>query len=79
MLRADRSDQEFLSIYAPNDRLLAGDPDLLPDPAVTGRNPRLGNGEFRGLEVRKATYRIETAAGQVTLHVRYSGTLLLVQ
>ena len=33
-----------------------------------------------GLPEGKATATlVETAAGQVTLHVRYSGTLLLVQ
>jgi two-component system, OmpR family, sensor histidine kinase TctE len=69
VLRTDRSDQEFLSIYGPANKLLTGDADLHPDPAVAGHNPLIGNGEFRGKKVRKASYQLETAAGLVTVTV----------
>lgn len=69
VLRVDRSDEEFLSIYGPNMQLLAGDADLLPDPPGKGKNPALADGEFRGRKIRKASYRIDTAAGQVVVTV----------
>lgn len=69
VLRTDRSDQEYLSIYGPKDQLLAGDADLRPDPSKLGKNPALSDGEFRGKKVRKATYRLETAGGPVTVTV----------
>lgn len=69
VLRTDRSDQEYLSIYGPDRQLLAGDSDLQPDPPVHGRNPSLSDAQFRGKKIRKASYRIETAAGPVTVTV----------
>jgi len=69
VLRTDRNDEEFLSIYGPNDQLLAGDADLHPEPATRGKNPTLSDSEFRGKKVRKATYRLETAGGLVTVTV----------
>lgn len=69
VLRTDRSDQEYLSIYGEDDVLLAGDADLRPDPPRPGVNPGLADAEFRGRTVRKATYRILTAGGEVALTV----------
>lgn len=69
VLRTNRSDEEFLSIYGPTDELLAGDADLHPEPSSTVKNPALSDGEFRGKKVRKATYRLETAGGLVTVTV----------
>ena len=69
VLRTDRSDEEFLSIYGPANELLAGDADLHPDQAIKGRNPALSDGEFRGKKIRKASYRVDTAAGLVTVTV----------
>lgn len=69
VLRTNRSDEEFLSIYGPTRQLLAGDADLLPDPATKGKNPVLSDGEFRGKKIRKASYRLDTAGGQVTITV----------
>lgn len=69
VLRTDRSDEEFLSIYGPADELLAGDADLHPDPVIEGKNPALSDGKFRGKKIRKASYRLETAGGQVTVTV----------
>lgn len=68
-LRTDRSDQEFLSIYGPGEQLLAGDADLRPELVARGENPALSDGEFRGQKIRKATYRLETAGGPVTVTV----------
>lgn len=69
VLRTDRSDEEFLSIYGPNDELLTGDADLRPDPPKQGKNPALSDGQFRGMKVRKSTYRLETAGGLVSVTV----------
>jgi two-component system sensor histidine kinase TctE len=69
VLRTDRSDQEFLAIRGPNDELLAGDADLFPDPPQLGRNPILSDVRFRQQKIRKATYRIITAAGPVAVTV----------
>jgi len=69
LLRTNHSDEEFLSIHGPEKQLLAGDADLLPDLAVKGKNPVLSDGEFRGKKLRKATYRLETAGGLVTVTV----------
>jgi len=69
VLRTNRSDQEYLSIYGPGDLLLMGDADLHPDPAILGVNPRLGNEEFRHRTIRKVSYRIDTAGGEVAVTV----------
>lgn len=69
VLRTDRNDEEYLSIYGPGDRPLAGDVDLHPDPRLLGVNPRIGDGEFRGHKIRKASYRIDTAGGEVAITV----------
>lgn len=68
-LRTDRSDQEFLSIYGPGEQLLAGDADLRPELVPRGKNPALSDGEFRGQKIRKATYRLQTAGGPVTVTI----------
>lgn len=69
VLRTDGSDQEFLSVYGPDDRLLAGDADLRPDPLAGSGGPVLSNGELRGKRIRKASYRIDTALGPVTVTI----------
>ena len=69
VLRTNRSDKEYLSIYGPGERLLAGDADLHPDPRLLGANPRLSDAEFRGQKIRKASYSIDTADGEVTITV----------
>lgn len=69
VLRNDQSDQEFLSVFGPGGRCLAGDTDLLPDTVSPARNPALTDAEFRGKKIRKASYLIDTAAGPVTITV----------
>ena len=69
LLRTEKGDEEYLSIRGPSQQLLAGDADLLPDPIVRGKNPVLSDGEFRGKKIRKASYRLDTAGGQVTVTV----------
>jgi two-component system, OmpR family, sensor histidine kinase TctE len=69
VLRTDRSDKEYLSIRTADDRLLSGDADLQPEPRLLGVNPRLSDGQFRGQKIRKATYRIDTAGGEVVVTV----------
>jgi two-component system sensor histidine kinase TctE len=69
VLRADGSDKEFLSIYGPTDNLLAGDADLRSAPPERGLNPVLTDDEFRGKKIRKASYQLDTVAGQVTITV----------
>jgi two-component system sensor histidine kinase TctE len=69
VLRTNRNDKEYLSIYGPGDRLLAGDADLHPDPRLLGVNPRLSDAEFRGQKIRKASYSIDTADGEITITV----------
>ena len=69
VLRTDRSDKEYLSIRMADDRLLTGDADLHPEPRLLGVNPRLSDAEFRGRKIRKATYRIDTAGGEIAVTV----------
>lgn len=69
VLRTDRSDEEFLSIVGPDGQLLAGDVDLRPDPPPPGKNPWLSDSEFRGKKIRKASYRVDSAGGRVTVTV----------
>ena len=69
VLRTDGSDEEFLSIYAPGDKLLAGDADLRSDFLVKVQNPALSDGEFRGKKIRKASYQLDTAAGTAMITV----------
>jgi two-component system, OmpR family, sensor histidine kinase TctE len=69
VLRSDRSDEEFLSIYGPDGKLLAGDADLRPNPPISGEGIVVSDAEFRGKKIRKASYRITTEAGEVTATV----------
>ena len=39
VLRSNGRDQEFLAVIGPTGRLLAGDADLQPGPAIPGRPP----------------------------------------
>lgn len=67
ILRTDSEDQEFLSAWGPDGRLLAGDADLLPDVDPPSDHPRLSDGIIRGRAVRKAEFRFTTEAGPVTV------------
>lgn len=69
VLLADRGDKEFLSIRGPAGELLIGDADLNPGSALAGHNPVLDDSELRGHKVRRASYRLTTAVGQVTVTV----------
>lgn len=69
VLRSDSTDLEFLAAYGPEGELLAGDADLRPDPLPPGLNPHLTDATLRSYRVRKATYRIETPRGAVTVVV----------
>jgi two-component system, OmpR family, sensor histidine kinase TctE len=69
VLRTSRSDEEFLSIYGPSGELLTGDADLRPNPPAKGKRLTLSDAEFRGKKVRKASYRLNTAAGEAIITV----------
>ncbi len=69
VLRSNGRDQEFLAVLGPDGRLLAGDADLQPGPATSGTRPTLSNATLRGKQVRKASYRLETSGGPVTVVV----------
>jgi len=65
----DGIDQEYLSIFGPDGRLLAGDHDLRPDDIRVQRPPIVSTATLRGKKIRKVSYRIATSAGPVTLVV----------
>lgn len=67
LMRADRTDQEFLAVYGPRGRLLAGDADLLPDMMLPESGLRVSDATLRGVRIRKATYRKVTSLGDVTV------------
>lgn len=69
VLRSNGRDQEFLAVIGPTGKLLAGDADLLPGPTAPGRPPDLSSGILRGKVIRKASYRLETSRGPVTVVV----------
>lgn len=69
VLRSDRTDQEFLAIYGPGGQLLAGDADLMPEPTPNRQNPSVTDANLRGHKIRKATYRLTTGAGEITITV----------
>lgn len=69
VLRSNGRDQEFLAVRGPDGLLLAGDADLQPGPAMPGHRPALSNATLRGEKVRKASYRLETPSGPVTVVV----------
>ncbi len=69
ILRSDSADQEFLSAFGPDGRLLAGDADLLPDGLDAAHQLRLSDAMLRGQRIRKASYRLETPSGPVTVTV----------
>src|SRR5512143_43857 len=69
VLRSNGTDQEFLAVLGPTGLLLAGDADLQPGPALSGQRPALSNASLRGKPVRRATYRLETPSGPVTVVV----------
>jgi two-component system sensor histidine kinase TctE len=64
---ADENDEEFISIFGPDGRLLAGDEDLRPDEIQVARKPVVGEAKLRGKTIRKVSYRIDTTAGPVML------------
>jgi two-component system sensor histidine kinase TctE len=67
VLRMDSEDQEFFSAWGPDGELLAGDADLLPSTAPPTARLGVGDGDVRGLPVRRAEFRLETEAGPVTV------------
>ncbi|HJW26819.1 MAG TPA: sensor histidine kinase [Rhodocyclaceae bacterium] len=69
VLRSDSVDQEFIAVYGPDGRLLAGDADLKADADFHGRNPFLSDSTLRNHRIRKVSYRLETPAGLVTVAV----------
>lgn len=69
MLRNDSIDKEFLAVYGPNGELLSGDADLVPEPVAVGRRPLLTDATLRGHLVRKASLRVDTPGGPVTVAV----------
>lgn len=69
VLRSNGSDLEFLAVRGPDGRLLAGDADLRPGTETSGPRPVLSNAILRGKPVRKASYRLDTPGGPVTVIV----------
>lgn len=69
ILHADPTDNQFLSIYGPDGRLLAGDADLHPDPVSGTHSPRVSDGTLRGQKIRKASYMNDTPLGDVIVVV----------
>ncbi|HJV50674.1 MAG TPA: sensor histidine kinase [Noviherbaspirillum sp.] len=67
LMRADRTDQEFLAVYDPHGRLLAGDADLTPDLALPDSGLLISDTVLRGFKIRKATYKKSTSLGDVTV------------
>lgn len=65
----DGSDEEFLAVYGPDSRLLAGDTDLKPASPLLPNHPLLTDGELHGKRIRKASYLLETDAGPVSVAV----------
>lgn len=66
VLRANGGDEEFLSVRGPDNRLLAGDADLVADSVGDGENPQLSDARLRGKKIRKACYRLDTSPGAIT-------------
>jgi two-component system sensor histidine kinase TctE len=69
VLRSDSTDVEFLAVYGPDGQLLAGDADLAPDPVAANRTPFVSDATLRGHKIRKASYRMDTPEGGVTVVV----------
>lgn len=69
VLRSDSTDIEFIAVYGPDGGLMAGDAGLLPDPVVADRTPLIADAMLRDQRIRKATYRMTTADGPVTVVV----------
>lgn len=65
ILRSDSSDQEYIAVYGPHGRLLAGDAELRPDAVAAGLPPRLSDGMLHGQKIRKASYSLDTPKGVV--------------
>lgn len=69
ILHADPTDNQFLAIYGPDGKLLAGDIDLMPDPVAGARIPRVSDSVLGGQKIRKASYMSDTPLGEVTVVV----------
>jgi two-component system sensor histidine kinase TctE len=69
IMRSDSTDLEFLAVYGPDQRLLAGDVDLRPDAITPDRNPHITDGSLRGYKIRKASFRLDTPLGPATVVV----------
>jgi two-component system sensor histidine kinase TctE len=69
IMRTDITDMEFLAVYGPDGRLLRGDADLRPETVGPDSNPLLTDGTLRGHKIRKASYKLDTELGPVTIVV----------
>lgn len=69
VLRSDSTDQEYIAVYGPNGRLLAGDSDLHPSAVSAGHPPLLSDDRLHDRRVRKASYSLETPRGTATIAV----------
>lgn len=69
VMRSDSVDKEFIAVYGPGGQLLAGDADLKADAVAQSRIPRFSDSTLLGRKIRKVSYRLDTAAGPVTVAV----------
>jgi two-component system sensor histidine kinase TctE len=67
LLRSDRYDAIYYLVTGPDGGYVAGDRGL--PAAASPRNPSYADAAFRGEPVRVASYRIQSAAGAVTISV----------
>ncbi|RZI42363.1 sensor histidine kinase [Herbaspirillum sp. HC18] len=67
VILSDMADLEFLAIYGPDGRLLAGDGDLKADMRCQEGNSCVTDGTLRGYGIRKASYKKITELGEVTV------------
>jgi two-component system sensor histidine kinase TctE len=68
VLRADNDDMIYYLVLNPRGEFVAGD-EGLPTAALGRENPTFSDAQFRGEPVRSSTYRLDTAAGEITITV----------
>ena len=68
MLRADKYDAIYYLVLGPHHEYVAGDEGLPSAPASVD-NPALADAQFQRNAIRTATYRHQTAAGEVTITI----------
>ncbi|MGH8123030.1 MAG: sensor histidine kinase N-terminal domain-containing protein, partial [Rudaea sp.] len=68
VLRADNDDKIYYLVLNPRGEFVAGD-EGLPTAAPAGENPSFLDAQFHGEPVRSATYRLDDAAGEITITV----------